>query len=114
MEISAEEKVKLNEQITALKANRANQQMLPAWRPIPSLMSSMVCFNVFGVIFLAIGIAMAAMSNNIKEVSVSYSDKCDLPSDKTFGSYSKCTVDLELPEDIEGPIYVYYELENFY
>jgi len=77
-------------------------------------MSSMVCFNVFGVIFLAIGIAMAAMSNNIKEVSVSYSDKCDLPTDTTFGSYSKCTVDLELPEDIEGPIFVYYELENFY
>ena len=69
MDISEEEKQKIREKVEKLKASRFKQQTLPAWRPIPSFKSTMITFTVFGLIFLALGIALYAMSEQIKEVS---------------------------------------------
>lgn len=62
MDISEEEKQKIREKVEKLKASRFKQQTLPAWRPIPSFKSTMITFTVFGLIFLALGIALYAMS----------------------------------------------------
>ena len=74
MDISEEEKQKIREKVEKLKASRFKQQTLPAWRPIPSFKSTMITFTVFGLIFLALGIALYAMSEQIKEVSYQYDD----------------------------------------
>ena len=46
------------------------QQMLKAWLPIPTLTKTIILFYAVSVIFLAIGIPMAILSNNIIEVIV--------------------------------------------
>jgi len=60
----------------------------------------MITFTVFGLIFLALGIALYVMSGKIKEVVIPYDEECD--------GREKCPVDLIISEDIEGPVYVYY------
>ena len=39
-----------------LKASRFKQQKLPAWRPVPTIMSTTITFVAFGVIFIVIGL----------------------------------------------------------
>lgn len=82
MDISEEEKQKIREKVEKLKSSRFKQQTLPAWRPIPSFKSTMITFTVFGLIFLALGITLYAMSEQIKEVTYQYDDD---PNCKTIG-----------------------------
>lgn len=76
MDISEEEKQKIREKVEKLKNSRFKQQTLPAWRPIPSFKSTMITFTVFGLIFLALGIALYVMSDKIDEFTVRYDEKC--------------------------------------
>lgn len=45
------------------------------------------------------------MSDKIMQLELRYDQEC---------TTSDCTLNLEVPEKIEGPVYVYYELGNFY
>ena len=65
MELTEEEKQKIKEKVEKLKNSKFKQQTLPAWRPIPSFKSTMITFTVFGLIFLALGIVLFIMSNQI-------------------------------------------------
>lgn len=112
MDISEEEKQKIREKVEKLKNSRFKQQTLPAWRPIPSFKSTMITFTVFGIIFLALGIALYVMSDQIKEVTYQYDD--DESCKINGGIEKKCTVPIVIKEAIEQPIYVYYQLDNFY
>ena len=82
--------------------------MLPAWRPIPSFGSTMVIFGIFGVIFLFIGVTLYTMSVSIQGLSHEYDTKCELKSD------ADCVIDVKVESDMTAPIYVYYQLDNFY
>lgn len=78
MDITEEEKKRIQEKVEKLKASRFKQQTLPAWRPIPSFRSTMITFTVFGVIFLGLGILLYIMSDQIREVIVlNYDDVAD-------------------------------------
>lgn len=70
MEMTAEEKQRIHEKVEKLRSSRFKQQTLPAWRPIPSFKSTMITFTVFGLIFLALGVALYVMSEQIQEVTV--------------------------------------------
>lgn len=108
MDITEEEKLRIREKVEKLKSSRFKQQTLPAWRPIPSFGSTMVTFTVFGVIFLGLGILLYIMSDQIKEIKVeNYDDSC--PKNQAV-----CEQKFEITEDIPGPVYVYYQLDNFY
>jgi len=63
-------------------------------------------FLVIGTIFIAVGIALTIASNSVVESSKRYDAVCD--GDK------KCNVTLEVDEKMEKPVYLYYQLENFY
>jgi len=65
MEISDVDLARIQEKIDKLKQSKFKQQMLPAWRPVPSFGSTMVIFGVFGVIFLTIGITLYILSEQI-------------------------------------------------
>lgn len=71
----------------------------------------MITFTVFGVIFLGLGILLYIMSDKIfeKVVAPNYDD---LAQCKTLGQ--QCSVTFEIDQDIAGPVYVYYQLDNFY
>lgn len=102
-----DELLKAKERKHKLEKNRFKQQTLPAWRPVPTLMSSLITFLVFGVIFISFGIILIIFTNEIVEVEYRYDNKCG-----TTGT--TCTIDLNIPKTMKQPVMVYYELNNFY
>ncbi|KAG6499261.1 hypothetical protein ZIOFF_039018 [Zingiber officinale] len=79
-------------------------------------------FTLIGIIFVPIGLAALAASNKVVEIVYRYDDDCVPPNmvnmkvayiqndtiDKT------CTKTLKVPKHMSQPIYVYYQLDNFY
>ena len=117
MDVSADEKQKIREKIEKLKQSKFKQQTLPAWRPVPTAMSTMFTFSIFSVIFLAIGIVLYVMSDQITEQEKRYDDFCH-PQIRKVDAQGKpvpCEIKfLTVDTPIQGPIYVYYQLDNFY
>ena len=68
-EISEDDLLQIQEKIDKLKQSKFKQQMLPAWRPVPSFGSTMIIFGIFGFIFLSLGVTLYIMSNNIQSVT---------------------------------------------
>ena len=68
MDISEADKQKIRDKIDKLKQSKFKQQTLPAWRPVPTAMSTMLTFSIFSVVFLAIGIVLQVMSDRITEL----------------------------------------------
>ena len=114
MDITEEEKNLIRQKVEKLKNSRFKQQTLPAWRPIPSFRSTMITFTVFGVIFLGLGILLYIMSDQIQEVGVLTYDDNLLCKDAQGNAKSPCTVELQINDTIKAPVYVYYQLDNFY
>lgn len=106
MEITQEEREAIDAKIEKLQNSKFKQQMLPAWRPVPSFGSTMIIFGVFGIIFLTLGIVLYIMSDEIQGITKEYSDICK--------GIESCPVTIELEQDITAPVYVYYQLDNFY
>ena len=102
----SEELLKAREKKAKLEKNRFKQQTLPAWRPVPTLVSSLITFLVFGVIFLTLGIVLVEFSKDIQEVSIQYHD--------TWKGKTSWTINFSVDKKMDGIVYVYYELDNFY
>lgn len=116
MDVSADEKQRIREKIEKLKQSKFKQQTLPAWRPVPTAMSTMFTFSIFSVIFLAIGVVLYVMSDQIVELSTRYDEQCYSSIQKIVdGKQVQCRIDFhQVESEINGPIYVYYQLDNFY
>jgi hypothetical protein len=91
-----------------IKDSRFKQQRLPAWRPVPTIMSIIIVFSVFGLIFIILGIVILVYSNKVKSVVIRYDEICG----KTIGN--TCTVEQTLEEKIEKPVFFYYQLDGFF
>jgi len=86
------------------RATDFKQQKLPAWQPILTPIPVIIIFVVIGAIFIPVGYFLYHTSESVIEVtSESYQD-CGSICNITF-------YNLDFPE---GPVYVYYRLENFY
>lgn len=59
-----------------------------------------------GIAFNAIGGGVLLASFNVDEVEVQYDEFC--------GYREICTIIFEVEDRMEGPIYFYYQLNNFY
>lgn len=81
--------------------------MLKAWQPVPTLTKTIIMFFLLSLIFLGLGIPMQILSTKIIEYKFKYSNKCSVPD-------NACAIELSIPSTIEGPVFVYYELHNFY
>lgn len=88
-----------------LKKSKFKQQTVAAWRPAPTVASTTGTFSGFGVVFIAIGLVILKFTNMVYENTIDYSD-CILGEN--------CTKPFEIKEDVEGPILMFYELDNFY
>lgn len=99
------------------KDDAFHQQRLKTWQPILSPMNVIIIFLVIGVIFIPTGIALNAASNSIYEDTVTYDGpeiKLTAPGPNTCLSGDNCNLQFTLSADVEGPLYVYYGLDNFY
>ena len=88
-----------------VKQSRFKQQNLPAWRPVPTILSIVIVFAIFGILFIILGIVLLIYSNKVKSAEIEYTD-C------TLGQI--CNKQLTLENDIDSPVYVYYQLNGFF
>ena len=91
-----------------LRQSKFFQQRLPAWRPVPTLCAIIIFYTIFSLIFIALGVVLIIFSNKIKEIEIKYNDKC-----KDYKG-NDCTIDYEIPEDMDKPIFIYYKLYGFF
>ena len=78
-EISEDDLLQIQDKIDKLKQSKFKQQMLPAWRPVPSFGSTMIIFGIFGVVFLFLGVTLYVMSSQIQSVTEQYDQFCSKP-----------------------------------
>eukprot|EP01024_Parvocaulis_polyphysoides_P008011 TRINITY_DN12357_c0_g2_i1.p2 TRINITY_DN12357_c0_g2~~TRINITY_DN12357_c0_g2_i1.p2 ORF type:complete len:354 (-),score=40.24 TRINITY_DN12357_c0_g2_i1:125-1186(-) len=107
------------------KYNRFTQQELAAWSPILTPTKVLLIYFGIGVVFVAIGVGCLVATTQVVEVSQRYDDlsQCNPGSDNderaqelymNNGSGISCTVNLDISEEMKPPIYIYYQLNNFY
>jgi hypothetical protein len=101
-----EEGKKQDEIYERIKNSRFKQQNLPAWRPVPTMGSTIFIFVSIGIIFITFGIILSYYSNKINEIKFRYDDQC--PINDT------CQLQINITYTMKKDIMIYYELDNFY
>lgn len=89
-----------------IKDSRFKQQRLPAWRPVPTIMTLVIVFSVFGIVFIILGIVLLVYSKKVKRLELEYTD-CSL-------NINPCVKNIIVKENIDKPVFVYYQLDGFY
>ncbi|KAI9120950.1 hypothetical protein K1719_007983 [Acacia pycnantha] len=104
------------------KYSKFSQQELPAWKPIltPGWVISIFAFT--GIIFIPIGLASLSASEKVVELPFQYDQKC-IPSEysnnaeayiKSTTTNKTCTATFKVEKTMKSPIYVYYQLTNYF
>ncbi|KAL9266658.1 ALA-interacting subunit 3-like protein [Drosera capensis] len=104
------------------KYSRFTQQELPACKPILTPGWVISTFIAVGIVFIPIGLASLSASEHVVEISHRYDRDCvpegfdnDLVGFIQSTTTNKtCTVTLTVPKQMKQPIYIYYQLDNFY
>ncbi|KAM9320119.1 cell cycle control protein 50B-like [Gastrophryne carolinensis] len=94
------------------------QQRLPAWQPPLSASIILPFFFIIGLTFIGIGLGLYYSSNSITEYEYDYTGaeantSCYLCAMNTVKPCS-CNLTFNLTQFFAGPVYMYYELTNFY
>ncbi|XP_021742039.1 ALA-interacting subunit 3-like isoform X2 [Chenopodium quinoa] len=104
------------------KYSRFTQQELPACKPILTPPWVIAIFVAVGIIFIPIGLVSLSASEHVVEIEQQYDADCvptDYRNDKvgyiqSVTTNKTCILRLTVPKQMKSPIYVYYQLENFY
>ena len=88
-----------------IKNSRFKQQNLPAWRPVPTILTIVIVFAFFGIFMIILGIVLLVYSSKIKTAEVDYTD-CNI------NLY--CNKKITIEDDIDAPVFIYYQLDGFY
>ena len=72
------EKAKIKEKVSKMQESKFNQQVLPAFRPVPTFMNTILTFAAVGIVLVAVGIHIQVQSGKIQEFIVQYDTVCDL------------------------------------
>lgn len=87
-------------------------------RPILEPIWVVFIFGAITIILIPIGAICLHYGLKAHEVKVRYDDQCRDQFDKYMNTsnvtYSYCDVSITIPEKMEAPIYIYYELTNYY
>jgi len=86
------------------------QQRMPAWQPVMSPTWVIGIFIILGIIFVPIGVVVIVSSDAIIEVKERY-DHLQACSGRAGCSHR---IPINIPEDMEPPVLMYYQLDNFY
>jgi len=111
---SASDEIKLN----TPRDGAFYQQEMKAWNPILHPVWVSVTLVILGAIFLPVGFKIKQISDSVVEIMHKY-DSHDISENlecaiSTPNQNRTCSLAFEAPEDMEPPILVYYEIENFY
>eukprot|EP01038_Epipyxis_sp_PR26KG_P009453 gene9453-12737_t len=92
------------------------QQRLPSWQPIMTPFKVVAIFIGIGVAFIPTGFTLYNSSKSIFQRTIMYDG-----SDQTVNcaitkkdANKQCQVTFNFDKDVDGPLWVYYELRNFY
>ncbi|GAB2287479.1 ALA-interacting subunit 3 [Dionaea muscipula] len=104
------------------KYSRFTQQELPACKPILTPGWVISTFIAVGIVFIPIGLASLSASERVVEISHRYDRECvpvDYGNDlvayiQSTNTNKTCAVSLTVPKQMKQPIYIYYQLDNFY
>ncbi|XP_043701595.1 ALA-interacting subunit 3-like [Telopea speciosissima] len=106
------------------KYSKFTQQELPACKPILTPKWVILIFTIVTIIFIPLGVAALFASRDVVEIIDQYETECipqtyrgNQTAEITFiqSQLNKtCNRTLTVPKDMKQPIYVYYELTNFY
>lgn len=105
------------------KYTKFTQQELPACKPLLTPGWVMATFMIVGIVFIPIGVITLLASNSVVEIVHRYDTECiqnaTSKADRVSyiqnpGSNHTCVVTLTVPKKMSQPVYVYYELDNFY
>ncbi|EYU17794.1 hypothetical protein ABFS82_04G179100 [Erythranthe guttata] len=102
------------------KYSRFTQQELPACKPIltPGLVIGILIS--LAIIFIPIGLLSFSASQNVVEVVDRYDEECVPATSSKLGfiqdaqTNKTCIRTLIVPKKMKHPIFVYYQLDNFY
>lgn len=78
------------------------QQRLKAWQPLLTPRYVIITFLLTGGLFMCLGVIILRASNQVYEQTIRY--------DNVVGN----SVNFTITREVEPPIYVYYQLTNFY
>ncbi|CAK7338886.1 unnamed protein product [Dovyalis caffra] len=104
------------------KYSRFTQQELPACKPILTPGWVISSFIFVGIVFIPIGLASLFASEHVVEIVERYDKDC-IPPDyrnnslhyiQTSETNKTCTRTFHVPKHMKGPVFIYYELDNFY
>ncbi|GER33855.1 LEM3 (ligand-effect modulator 3) family protein /CDC50 family protein [Striga asiatica] len=103
------------------KYSRFTQQELPACKPILTPKWVISTFLLVSVVFIPIGVVSLLASRDVVEIVHRYDAEC-IPVESRnnrvgFIQSSRdktCNRTITVPKHMEQPIYVYYQLDNFY
>ncbi|KAI4366844.1 hypothetical protein MLD38_022660 [Melastoma candidum] len=104
------------------KYSRFSQQELPAFKPILTPGWVITAFVTIGVVFVPIGVGSLFASQQVVEILDRYDLDC-VPSSfsenpvnyiQDSNTNKTCTRSLVVPKQMKAPVYVYYQLTNFY
>ncbi|XP_070052317.1 ALA-interacting subunit 5-like [Nicotiana tomentosiformis] len=108
--------------------SRFTQQELPACKPILTPQWVVTAFIFLGIVFIPIGLASLSASEKVVEIIDRYDEDC-IPTNyskpelayhdrvthiQNNKSNKTCIRNLIVPKKMKHPIYVYYQLDNFY
>jgi len=107
------------------KYSKFTQQELPACKPILTPKWVISAFTLISVIFIPIGVASLLASRDVVEIVDRYETDCipeSLRGEKATKlahiqdplSNKTCQRNLTVPKHMKQPIFVYYQLDNFY
>jgi len=85
------------------KVSRLRQQKLQSWEPTLTAKNVIPTIGLFAVAFIPLGIVLLLSSNSVKEIPIKY-DGCG----------TQCRIDFTVNETLEGDVYFYYSLSNYF
>ncbi|WCJ28639.1 ALA-interacting subunit 1 [Euphorbia peplus] len=103
------------------KYSKFTQQELPACKPILTPRWVISAFLLVSVIFIPIGIASLFASQDVVEIIDRYETECIPLQNRTdklgyiqSAADKTCTRTIRITKHMKKPIYVYYQLDNYY
>ncbi|XP_059441501.1 ALA-interacting subunit 3 [Corylus avellana] len=103
------------------KYSKFTQQELPACKPILTPRWVISAFLLVSIIFIPIGVASLFASRDVVELVDEYETVCIPPANRTdkvkyiqTSTDNTCNRSITVTKKMKQPIYVYYQLDNFY
>ncbi|KAJ1455359.1 ligand-effect modulator 3 family [Pelagophyceae sp. CCMP2097] len=95
------------------------QQRLRAWNPVMTPKAYVGVFFVLGALFIIIGVVLGERQKSLVVQRKQYDGPGTPESNadckiRTADAGVRCTVTLDVDEKMEGPLHVFYEIDNFY